>query len=129
MDKKEKMKGLISLSEERFDRIEKMMEHNQNQMNQMQAMMEQLIKMVGSNNAAIEELRQDVNEIKSTMATKDDINVLSDADQALLELVEKTYRETEKIESKLDHHANMLDVLATRTTHQEAEIKGLKVAK
>ena len=34
-----------------------------------------------------------------------------------------------QIESKLDHHDNMLDVLAARTTHQEAEIKGLKIAK
>ncbi|SMC64346.1 hypothetical protein [Sporomusa malonica] len=58
-----------------------------------------------------------------------EIKSLKQADQALLDLVEKTYRKTEQIESKLDHHANMLDVLATRTTHQEAEIKGLKIAK
>jgi len=110
------------LSEQRFDRLEKMMEQNQN-------MLEQLIKMARNNNTSIEELRQDVSEIKNTMAIKEDVQILKDADQALLDLVEKTYRNTEQIESKLDHHANMLDVLAARTTHQEAEIKGLKIAK
>ncbi|WP_371378779.1 hypothetical protein [Sporomusa aerivorans] len=58
-----------------------------------------------------------------------EIKNLKESDQALLDLVEKTYRNTEQIESKLEHHANMLDVLAARTTHQEAEIKGLKIAK
>ncbi len=58
-----------------------------------------------------------------------EIKNLKEADQALLDISEKTYRKTEQIETKLDHHANMLDVLATRTTHQEAEIKGLKLAK
>ncbi|MCM0757405.1 hypothetical protein M7775_02340 [Sporomusa sphaeroides DSM 2875] len=53
----------------------------------------------------------------------------TEANNALLGLIEKTYRKTEQIETKLDHHANMLDVLAARTTHQEAEIKGLKVAR
>ena len=66
------------------------------------------------------------NKIESIL---NEIKVLKDADQALLDLVEKTYRKTEQIENKLDHHANMLDVLAARTTHQEAEIKGIKLAK
>lgn len=45
------------MSEQRFDRLEKMME--------------QLIQMVGHNNAVTEELRQEVKEIKSDIAHLD----------------------------------------------------------
>ncbi|WP_425059313.1 hypothetical protein SCACP_39960 [Sporomusa carbonis] len=58
------------MSDERFDRLEKMIEQNQ-------YMMEQLIKMVGSNNAVTEELRQDVSVLKQDVSVlKQDVSVL-----------------------------------------------------
>ena len=73
------------------------------QLNQIQSMLEQLIKMAGSNNAAIEELRQDVTEIKATVATKEDMNRLADESQkdiiALLQLIDN---KTDKLDDKFD---------------------------
>ncbi|WP_094603784.1 hypothetical protein SPSIL_041900 [Sporomusa silvacetica DSM 10669] len=60
------------MSEERFDRLEKMIGETQNQMSQMQNQMgqmqnltEQLIKMVGHNNAVTEELRERMDKLEN----------------------------------------------------------------
>lgn len=115
------------MNEERFDHIEKMMA--------------QLIQMVGHNNAVTEELRQDVGGLKQDVTgLKQDVAGLKQ-DMATLEArVEKGFADivtmvnllgekVDKIETTQAQHSDMLDVLATRTTHQEAEIQGLKRAK
>ncbi|MBP2662733.1 MAG: hypothetical protein H6Q71_681 [Firmicutes bacterium] len=104
------------MNEERFDRLEKIME--------------QLVTMVGNNNSSIEELRQDNKEIKQhldRLETKIDAGFKNtkEANDALLELIEKTYREAEplpRVEAKLD-------ILAKRLFENEAEISLLKRAK
>ncbi|MBP2664911.1 MAG: hypothetical protein H6Q71_2859 [Firmicutes bacterium] len=53
------------MSEERFDRLEKMLEQTQNQMSQMQNLTEQLIKMVGHNNAVTEELSDRMDKLET----------------------------------------------------------------
>ncbi|BBB91168.1 MAG TPA: hypothetical protein PKA28_11430 [Methylomusa anaerophila] len=87
------------MSDEKLDRLEKMME--------------QLIRIVGNGNAAIEELRQEVKEIKSAMATKQElaevkanmatkqdikelkaeIKTLKESDAAIIELIQESYRD------------------------------------
>ncbi|CQR70482.1 hypothetical protein SOV_40140 [Sporomusa ovata DSM 2662] len=149
------------MSEERFDRMEKMMA--------------QLIQMVGHNNAVTEELRQDVSGLKEDVAglkldvgglqedvaglkldvgglkedvaglkldvggLKEDVAGLK-LDLAALEAkMEKGFADivsmvnvlgekVDKIAATQAHHSDLLDVLAVRTTHQEAEIQGLKRA-
>lgn len=101
------------------------------QLNQMQLMLEQLIKMTGSNNASIEELRQDtkasikelrqdVTEIKTTMATKEDMNRLADESQkdiiAMLHLIDN---KTDKLDDKFD-------ALNERLFTQETQLQRLK---
>lgn len=115
------------MSEERFDHIEKMMA--------------QLIQMVGHNNAVTEELRQDVSGLKQDVnCLKQDVNVLKQDIAILDSKMEKGFADivaivnvlgekVDKIEITQAHHSDVLDVLATRTTRQEAEIQGLKRAK
>ena len=86
------------MSEERFDRIEKMMA--------------QLNQMVGHNNAVTEELRQDVSGLKEDVIGLKQDMVDIDA----------------KMEKGFADIVTMVNVLG-RTTHQEAEIQGLKRAK
>lgn len=122
------------MSEERLDHIEKMMA--------------QLIQMVGHNNAVTEELRQDVRGLKQDVnvlkqdvgGLKQDVNVLKQ-DIAILDAkMEKGFvdivaivnilgEKVDKFEITQAHHSDVLDVLAMRTTRQEAEIQGLKRAK
>lgn len=101
------------MSEERLDHIEKMLA--------------QLIQMVGHNNAVTEELRQDVAGLKQGMATLEARVEKGFAD--IVTMVNLLGEKVDKIETTQAHHSDMLDVLATRTTHQEAEIQGLKRAK
>ena len=103
------------MSEERFDRLEKMME--------------QLIKMAGANNSVTEELRQDMQTMKATMATKDDIKALKDADNSIMDIVEKTYQEFDQFSETQKLHAVWLRRLAADTAQNEAEIALLKKAK
>ncbi|VBB07893.1 Hypothetical protein LUCI_3158 [Lucifera butyrica] len=92
------------MSEERFDRLEKMLE--------------QLIQMVGHNNA----VRMDKLETRmDNLESKVDSGF-----QQLTSMVTLLSDKVDNIKKTLSRHANMLDVLATRTTHQEAEIQGLK---
>ena len=122
------------MSEERFDRLE-------NQINQVQSMMEQLIKMVGTNNTVTEELRQDINEIKTTMATEQELATVKTelkADIASLDTkIDRLAVETQEdvkamllhIEKKADNIGNKLDVLNDRTFENEADIRYLKKAR
>jgi len=122
------------VSEERFDRLE-------NQINQVQSMMEQLIKMVGTNNTVTEELRQDINEIKTTMATEQELATVKTelkADIASLDTkIDRLAVETQEdvkamllhIEKKADNIGNKLDVLNDRTFENEADIRYLKKAR
>ncbi|CQR74117.1 hypothetical protein SOV_22390 [Sporomusa ovata DSM 2662] len=87
------------------------------QLNQMQNMLEQLIKMVGSNNASIEELRQDVTTIKLRM---DSLEVKVDSGfEGLTNMVNLLGEKTDRIEAKLD-------ALNDRTFEHEADIRLLK---
>ncbi|WP_371363014.1 hypothetical protein SRRS_40090 [Sporomusa rhizae] len=108
------------MSEERFDHIEKMMA--------------QLIQMVGHNNAVTEELRQDVSVLKQDVnVLKQDIAILDAKMEKgfadMVTIVNVLGEKVDKIEITQAHHSDVLDVLATRTTRQEAEIQGLKRAK
>ncbi|HWR45818.1 hypothetical protein [Sporomusa sp.] len=108
------------MSEERFDHIEKMMV--------------QLIQMVGHNNAVTEELRQDVTGLKQdVVGLKQDIATLDtkleNGFADIVNMVSVLGEKVDKIETTQAHHSDVLDVLATRTTRQEAEIQGLKRAK
>jgi predicted nucleic acid-binding Zn-ribbon protein len=113
----------------------------------MEKMMAQLIQMVGHNNAVTEELRQDVSGLKEDVAgLQQDVSGLKqdvvDLKQEIADLdakLEKGFADivtvvnvlgekVDKIETTQEHHGDMLDVLAVRTTHQEAEIQGLKRA-
>lgn len=128
------------MSEERFNRLEQMLA--------------QLITMVGHNNAVTEELRQDVTGIKQDVAgLKQDVTGLKQdsarLQQEVAELkqdfvtlenkLEKGFADvvqmitvigdkTDKIELVQAHHSDVLDVLAIRTTRQEAEMQALKRA-
>ncbi|QDR81990.1 hypothetical protein [Sporomusa termitida] len=114
------------MSEERFDRMEQMMA--------------QLITMVGHNNAVTEELRQDVTGLKQDVAgLKQDVAVLKQDIVTLAGKLEKGFADivhmihvlgdkADKIELVQAHHSDVLDVLAIRTTRQEAEIQALKRA-
>jgi len=125
---------MLPVSEERFDRLE-------NQINQVQSMMEQLIKMVGTNNTVTEELRQDINEIKTTMATEQELATVKTelkADIASLDTkIDRLAVETQEdvkamllhIEKKADNIGNKLDVLNDRTFENEADIRYLKKAR
>ncbi len=70
------------MSEERFDRLEKMMA--------------QLIQMASNNNASIEELRQEVKEVRT------EVKSLKESYAAIIELIQQSYRDMDK---KLDIHA------------------------
>ena len=124
------------------------------QINQLQNMMEQLIKMVGTNNTSMEALRHmmenrmdrmenkmnhmesRLDRIESNMATKTDIqelkaeiNSLKEADQALLEISEKTYREVEQLANNQQLHSAWLRHQAADLSQNQAEIDLLKKAK
>ncbi len=121
------------MSEERFNRLEQMMA--------------QLITMVGHNNAVTEELRQDVTGLKTDVTglkqdvagLQQDVAVLKQDIVTLEGKMEQGFADivqminvlgdkADKIELTQAHHADVLDVLAIRTTRQEAEILALKRA-
>ena len=114
------------MSEERFNRLEQMMA--------------QLITMVSHNNAVTEELRQDVTGLKTDVTgLKQDVAVLKQDIVTLEGKMEQGFADivqminvlgdkADKIELTQAHHADVLDVLAIRTTRQEAEILALKRA-
>lgn len=84
------------------------------QLNQMQAMLEQLVKMVGQNNAVTEELRQDnqairkelsqlsqaVTRIENTHGEK--LSALFDAREVQMDVNERIVDSLGRIENKLD---------------------------
>ncbi len=128
------------MSEERFNRLEQMMA--------------QLITMVGHNNAVTEELRQDVTGLKMDVTgLKQDVTGLKQDVAGLQQDVAVLKQDIVTLEGKLEqgfadivqminvlgvkadkieltqaHHADVLDVLAIRTTRQEAEMLALKRA-
>ncbi|HWR45960.1 hypothetical protein [Sporomusa sp.] len=97
------------------------------QLNQMQAMMEQLVKMVGHNNAVTEELIQRMDRLEAkvgSLETKME-NGFTDVVQMITVLGEKV----DKIDATQILHSEMLRKLAADTAQHEAEIILLKRAK
>ena len=107
------------------------------QLNQMQSMLEQLIKMVGNNNASIEELRQDVTTLKQdvtvlkqdTTTLKQDIADLKQTtEQGFSDLVNMVNLLGEKTET-IPRIEAKLDALNERIFEHEADIRLLKKAR
>ncbi len=107
------------MSEQRFDRLEKMME--------------QLIQMVGHNNAVTEELRQEVKEIKSDIAHLDTkIERYGEVQQ------QDIYHLLKMMDKKLDQSATKDDIdrlaldvafLVRKAAEHESDIRELRRAK
>lgn len=100
------------------------------QLNQMQSMLEQLIKMVGNNNASIEKLRQDVTTLKQDTTTlKQDITDLKQTtEQGFSDIVNMVNLLGEKTET-ISRVEAKLDALNDRTFEHEADIRLLKKAR
>lgn len=115
------------MSNERFDRLEKMIEQNQGQINQLQTMMEQLIKMVGTNNASIEELRQDNKEIKQRLDSLESRfdNLESQMQTGFEGLTSMVNLLGEKAEA-IPRIETKLNILAERSLDHEADLRLLK---
>jgi hypothetical protein len=110
------------MKEQEPDRFVALLEQNQIQLDKMQLMMEQLITMVGNNNAVTEELRQDMNLLKTrfdTLESKVDCGFTDVV--AMINLIGKKVENIPRIEAKLD-------ALNDRTFEHEADIRLLKKA-
>ncbi|QDR80730.1 hypothetical protein [Sporomusa termitida] len=116
------------------------------QLNQIQSMMEQLIKMVGSNNAALEELRQDTKasveglrqELKETKAElKTDIAALDAKveqygqvqQQDVYHLLAHIDKKTDSIMATQTTQGESINILVMRQLQMEAEVAASKKAK
>lgn len=76
----------------------------------------------------LDSMENRLDRIKQNMATKDDMNVLKDAGQTLLELVEKTYRKTEEVALQLDTIADENTFLLKKSAQHDADIRSLRKA-
>lgn len=101
------------MNEEKFDRLEKIME--------------QLIKMVGSNNAVTEELRQRMDNLETKMDS---------GFEELTAMVNMLGEKTEAIDNKIatilatqTTQGESINILAMRQLQIEAEVAALKKAK
>lgn len=123
------------------------------QLNHLQAMMEQLIKMVGNNNASIEELRQDTKasieelrqeisnvktELTETKAElKADIAALDTKveqygqiqQQDVYHLLKHIDKKTDSIMATQTTQGESINILAMRQLQLEADVAALKKAK
>ncbi|SDF27316.1 hypothetical protein [Sporomusa acidovorans] len=103
------------MSEERFDRLEKMLIQHQNQLNQMQTMMEQLIKMVGHNNAVTEELCERVDKLETRF---DNLETRFDKLETRFDNLETRF---DNLETRFDNLEARFDNLETRLDNHELQ--------
>ena len=97
---------------------------------QTQDMVTQLVRIVGNTNAIVEELRADVTDLKTGQAKLEATVTELKAGQTKLEFdVAELKIKVGKMDVKLDHISEVLDVLAVRSIRQEAEIQTIKRAK
>lgn len=89
----------------------------------------------------LDTIRQSVAKLENDLVPK--VNILFDGWQQHQDCLDRIAKQLDRMEDKLEHldltvakivsvqehHSAMLDVLATRTTHQEAEISLLKRAR
>jgi DNA repair ATPase RecN len=118
------------MSEERFDRLEKMIGDTQNQVSQMQIMMEQLIKMAGHNNAATEELhdRMDKLETKFDKLENRADNLESQMQTGFSGLTAMVNLLGEKVDA-IPRFESKLEIFNDYLLNQAADIRMLKKAR
>ncbi|MDF2876485.1 MAG: hypothetical protein K0R22_3168 [Sporomusa sp.] len=135
------------MSEERFDRIEQMMAQLITMVGHNNAVTEELRQDVTGLKQDITGLKEDVSGLKQDVTgLKEDVTGLKQVVAVLqqdivtlegkmekgfadiVSMVNVLGEKSDKIEVVQAHHSDVLDVLAIRTTRQEAEIQGLRRA-
>lgn len=94
------------------------------QLNQIQAMMEQLVKMVGQNNAAINEMRQDITELRQSQSRME--HELTDKVRALFDVREIQNDVNERILDSLASIQADVNYLVTKMAQHNAEISRMQ---
>ncbi|WP_425059312.1 hypothetical protein SCACP_39950 [Sporomusa carbonis] len=108
------------MDDTRLDRVEKMLE--------------QLIQMVGHNNAVTEELRQQMDSMETrinSMEAKLD-NLEAKMEKGVVDVVNMVNllgTKVDKIDSTFGKHSDILDVLSSRSIRHEAAISRLELVK
>ena len=102
------------------------------QLNQMQTLMEQLVKMVGHNNAVTEELRQQMDGLETKVDNQgirlDRLETKVDRLE-IIQMITILGKKVDKIDATQALQSEMLRKLAADTAQHEAEITLLKRAK